>query len=83
MGLFNHWMFNVYADSREFIEQEQKADSSYYRDFSSLIEKLRAIEEKEGGTSYLPSREDIDDFWEYELGPNRFRKGTSVNGRQR
>jgi hypothetical protein len=64
---FSYWIFNVYSDSREAVERGQKADASCYRDFSALVEKLRGIEEKEGGTCYPPSREDIKDFWKYEL----------------
>jgi hypothetical protein len=60
-------MFNVYADARESIEEEQKEDASYYCDFSALIEKLRVIEANEGCTAYPPSSEDIEEFWKYEL----------------
>jgi hypothetical protein len=64
---FSYWMFNVYADAHEIIKQEQEDDASYFSDFSALIEKLRVVEEKEGGTDYPPSSEDIEEFWKYEL----------------
>jgi len=63
---FSYWMFNVYADSRGVIEQEQKADASFYRDFSTLIEKLRVIEQDRGCDLYPPSKVDIEEFWKYE-----------------
>jgi len=63
---FGYWMFNVYADFRNDIEQEQKGDGSYYLDFCNLIEKLRKIEDQEGGQGDRPSKEDIREFWEDE-----------------
>jgi hypothetical protein len=60
---FSYWMFNVYADFREDIAQEQKDDPSYYEDFVALVERLRKVEVERGGTDDRPSREDIRDFW--------------------
>lgn len=66
-SMFSYWMFSVYADSRDLIEQEQKEDPTYYGDFTSLIERLRKIEKAENGLSDRPSREEIMEFWRYEL----------------
>jgi hypothetical protein len=63
---FGYWMFNVYSDLREDIEQEQRDDPSYYQDFCTLIERLRKVEEEEGGRDDHPSREEILDFWRDE-----------------
>ena len=63
---FAYWMFNVYADFREDIEQEQRDDPSYYQDFCALIERLRKVEIEEGGRDDHPSKEEILDFWRDE-----------------
>jgi hypothetical protein len=64
---FSYWMFNVYADFRDDIEQEQKDDDHYYQDFCALIELLRKIEKEADGNDDHPSREDILEFWRDEL----------------
>ncbi|HZZ16181.1 MAG TPA: hypothetical protein VFE08_09495 [Candidatus Sulfotelmatobacter sp.] len=64
---FAYWMFNVYADFRGDIEQEQREDESYYQDFCGLIEQLRKIEKEAGGRDEHPSQEDIIEFWRDEL----------------
>jgi hypothetical protein len=64
---FSYWMFCMFADWRESIEQEQKEDPTYYSDFTSLIERLKAIEKAEHGLSDRPSKEDLKEFWQYEL----------------
>jgi hypothetical protein len=63
---FGYWMFNVYADLRDGIEQEQRDDGSYYLDFCNLIERLRKIEIEEGGQGDRPSKDEIREFWEDE-----------------
>jgi hypothetical protein len=63
---FGYWMFNVYADFREDIEQEQREDGSYYRDFCDLIEELTQIEMHAGGRDDHPSRDEILEFWRDE-----------------
>jgi hypothetical protein len=65
---FSYWMFCMFADCRELIEQEQKEDPTYYSDFTSLVERLKAIEKVEHGLSDRPSKEDVMEFWQYELG---------------
>jgi len=64
---FSYWMFSVFADFRDLIEQEQKEDPTYYADFTALVERLRMIEKAEHGLSDRPSRDDIEEFWRYEL----------------
>jgi len=86
---FSYWMFNVYADFRDDIEQEQKDDPAYYRDFCDLIERLREIEAEPPPTSSdRPSREQIRDFWMDETqvlpgAPVRKRKPRRSNGEAR
>ncbi len=61
---FSYWMFYVYADFKDDIEQDQKDDSAYYRDFCDLIGRLREIEaEPPQSSSDRPSREEIREFW--------------------
>jgi hypothetical protein len=76
---FSYWMFNVFADFRGVIEEEQKDDPTYYSDFSELIERLRLIEKEEGGTAYPPSADDIEEFWRYE---SRISAGVPVRRRK-
>src|SRR6266404_8408304 len=64
---FSYWMFNVFADARESIEQEQKDDSTYYSDFVSLMGKMSKIEAAEHGLADRPSQEELKEFWQYEL----------------
>jgi hypothetical protein len=63
---FSYWMFNIYADFREDIEQMQREDDSYYSDSTDLLEHLRKIEHDENGNGDRPSREEITEFWEDE-----------------
>jgi hypothetical protein len=66
-SMFGYWMFNVYADFREDIEQEQRNDTTYYDGFCQLVEQLRLIEAKHGCTDDRPSKEDIKEFWRDEV----------------
>jgi hypothetical protein len=63
---FSYWMFYVYADFRGEIEQIQRQDACYFRDFCKLIDRLRRIEEQEGGKDDRPWSEEIKEFWENE-----------------
>ncbi len=63
---FGYWMFNIYADFRNDIEQIQRDDESYYRDSCDLLEKLREIEKHKGCSDDRPSKEEILDFWRDE-----------------
>lgn len=63
---FSCWIFNIYADFRGEIEQEQRGDASYYCDFCALAERLRVLERQVGGGDDRPSPEEIRDFWEEE-----------------
>jgi hypothetical protein len=76
---FSYWMFNVYADFRNDIEQEQRDDECYYQDFCSLIEELRRVERDAGGQDDRPSQQEILEFWSDEL---RTRRGTPVRKRR-
>jgi hypothetical protein len=76
---FAYWMFNVYADFRDDIEQEQRDDESYYQDFCALVEMLRKIEKEAGGSDDRPSKEDVMEFWKDEL---RTMAGTPVRKRK-
>jgi hypothetical protein len=83
---FAYWMFNVYADFRDDIEQEQRDDESYYQDFCSLVDLLRTIEKDEGGRDDHPSKEDILEFWRDEVrtmagAPVRKRKSRTAKGK--
>jgi hypothetical protein len=64
---FGYWIFNIYADFREDIEQEQREDESYYLDSCELLRQLQEIERTEGGTGGKPSKDEIKDFWREEL----------------
>jgi hypothetical protein len=75
--IFAYWMFNIYSDFRVDIEQEQREDETYYKNFCTLIDKLRKIEQSEHGTSDRPSPEEIMEFWEEEAkapAPHKQRK---------
>jgi hypothetical protein len=76
---FAYWMFNVYADFRDDIEQEQRDDESYYQDFCALVMQLRKIEKQEGGRDDHPSKEDIIEFWRDE---SRTMTGSPVRKRK-
>jgi hypothetical protein len=41
---FGYVIFPVYADARDTIAEEQKADPTYYNHFVSLIERMRVLE---------------------------------------
>jgi hypothetical protein len=87
---FGYWMFNVHADLRDDIEQEQRDDASYYRDFCDLIERLREVEQEHGGSDDRPSRDEVLEFWrdEAKIGPGaptrkRKVKATAKNTNQK
>jgi hypothetical protein len=64
---FGYWMFNVYADTRPLIEDDQKDDPAAFDDLPELMERLRKIEAKEGGgTQDHPSEADILSFYQSE-----------------
>ena len=63
---FAFWIFNVYADVRDAIEQETKNDPTYYGDFRDLVERIRKVEQREGGKEDRPSKEDVLEFWKEE-----------------
>lgn len=63
---FSYWMFNVYADFRDDIEQMQRDDGNYYNEFCELVQSLREIEKQEGSSDDRPSKDEILDFWKDE-----------------
>jgi hypothetical protein len=63
---FSYWMFNIYADFREDIEQMRRDDKNYYADSCELLERLRKIEDEMGSSDDRPSRDEIREFWEEE-----------------
>jgi hypothetical protein len=64
---FGYWMFNIYADFRDDIEQERRADKTYYEDSCELLERLHKIEKAKGSSDDHPSKEEIQDFWKDEV----------------
>lgn len=65
-SMFSYWMFSIYADFRDDIEQIRRDNDTFYGDFCDLIERLREIEEESGGTDDRPSKDEIREFWEDE-----------------
>jgi hypothetical protein len=63
---FSYWMFNVYADFRDDIEQNRRDDEHYYGDFCALVEQLRAIEHDRECSDDCPSKDEIHEFWKDE-----------------
>ena len=61
------WMFNVYADSRPLIDDDQKNDPAEFAELTKLMETMRQIEIKEGhGAQDHPSPDDILSFYQSE-----------------
>lgn len=57
-------MFNVYADARPLLNEEQKSDPSAYAGFSSLMADMQQIEaSKNRGVDDHPSQDDIYGFY--------------------
>lgn len=63
---FGYWMLTIYADAREYIEQERKDDSASLEDFCTLIDDLRVMEKERGSDWDTPSPEDKFDFYDWE-----------------
>ncbi|SRR5713226_8669750 len=62
----------LYADARDMIEQDQKADPTEYSNFVSLARRVESIEQEHHGALVKPSKEDIKEFWQDEttISPN-------------
>lgn len=60
---FSEDVFFLYADTRDTIEQDQKADPPEYSNFVLLVSKLQPIEEQNHGTDLHPSKDDLHYFW--------------------
>ncbi len=56
----------LYADARDMIEQDQKADRTEYSNFVSLAGRVESIESEHHGALMKPSKEDIKEFWRDE-----------------
>lgn len=63
---FGYWMFTIYADARDYIEQERKDDKASLEDFCKLVEDLRVVEKQRGSGWDTPSPEDKFDFYDWE-----------------
>jgi hypothetical protein len=80
---FSYWMFNVHADFRDDIEQEQREDGSYYLDFCNLVEGLRKVEAEEEGKGDRPSKDEISEFWEDEANAGQGQPARKLKLRKR
>jgi hypothetical protein len=57
---FGYWMFNIYADSRPLIDDDQRTDAVEFIELTKLMEKLRRIEIADGHSAWdHPSPDDI------------------------
>jgi hypothetical protein len=63
---FSYWIFNIYSDFRDEIEQIQRGDGNYYNEFCTLRERLCEIEHDAGSSDDRPSKDEILDFWKDE-----------------
>jgi hypothetical protein len=64
---FGFWMFNVYADSRPQIDDDQKNDPAEFAELTKFMETIRKIEIEEGhGKQDHPSQDDILGFYQAE-----------------
>ncbi len=64
---FSFSVFNLNADARNIIEQQQREDPTTYAEFTALVERLQRIEAKNHGTSARPSKEEIADYYRQEM----------------
>ena len=63
---FGYAVIILFADNREVVRDLQQDDPTSYSDFRLLADRVRKIETAEGGTSEIPSAEEIQDFWREE-----------------
>lgn len=80
---FSYWIFNIYADFRDDIEQIRRDDDNYYSDFCDLLERLSDIEHAAGSKDDRPSKEEITEFWRVEVKsvpgtPTKTRKSNKI-----
>ncbi len=64
---FGYWVFNLNADARDIIEQQQRDDPNAFADFTSLVGRLQRIEAERRGTGARPSKEEVIEFYHEEL----------------
>jgi len=65
---FSYWVLFLFADFRQSLEEQQREEPTFYSDFLHLVQQMKAIEKTEQGMSDRPTREEITEFWQYELG---------------
>ena len=65
-SLFSAWLFVLYADFHDKVEQLQKEDQNSLCLVCKLVERLRDIEKKEKSSSDRPSEQEIRQFWQAE-----------------
>jgi hypothetical protein len=63
---FGYVIFPVYADARDTIAEEQKADPTYYNHFVSLVERMRILEKANHGNEEPVTKEDLREYWQDE-----------------
>jgi hypothetical protein len=80
---FSLYIFPLYADARETVEQDRKDDPTEYSNLVSLVARLERIEAAQHGNANKQSKEDIEDFWASETSigvgtPSRKRKRSRI-----
>jgi hypothetical protein len=80
---FSLYIFPLYADARETVEQDRRDDPTEYSNLVSLVARLERIEAAQHGTANKQSKEDIEDFWASEASigvgtPSRKRKRSRI-----
>jgi hypothetical protein len=71
---FSDDVFPLYADSRDTIEREHRAEPANYASFVSLVQTLKGISGKSGATDAALSKDAFKAHWEAEdklLGDSR------------
>ena len=77
---FGSYIFPLYADARDDIEQDQKQHPADYTNLVTLMPRLETIEQAHGSVDAKPSKEDVHDYWETE---SQLEAGPPVTRRRR
>ncbi|MBZ5628397.1 MAG: hypothetical protein LAO06_05965 [Acidobacteriia bacterium] len=64
---FGYWMFNLYADARPLIEEEQKSDPATYVDLANLMTDMVTIDSQQHSTRAHPNAKDVYAFYQNEM----------------
>lgn len=64
---FSSEIIPLRADSRDWLEQEQKKDPTEYSNFTGLADLMESIDQEHHGTLSKPSKEDMQEFRNDEL----------------